>query len=131
MREPHQREHVELDLRHLARRVELDEVSVGAHPRVVDEDVDGALRVIEPSLHGGDTVVGHQVGRERLDRDPIAGPELARERVEARAVARDQHQVMTATGERGGERAPDARGGTGDERGGHERASRAGYPGEQ
>src|SRR3954464_14848245 len=70
-----------------------------------------------------DPVVGQQVGRERLDGHTVRGGQLGAELLEPRAVAGDEHEVVTASGERDREGAADPGRRARDERDAHERSS--------
>ena len=115
MRQLHDRQHVQTDLPALGLARELGELAVRAHPRVVDEEVDRRLGGLEPRLDHRHPLLRSQVGGENLDRGPVLLLERLGELLEPGLVARDDHEVVAASGQRARERGADARRGAGDE----------------
>ena len=100
MREPHHREHVELDLAVFGVEVELVELAERAEAGVVDERVDGRARALRRSRAARRF---DQVGREHLAVVPVLGFELLRRSLRVEPVARDEHEVVAPLGEPPGE----------------------------
>jgi hypothetical protein len=109
VREPQQRERVELRVAKKAFAIELQERPVLARSaRVVDQEVDRPLVRVEPRLRRGDPFRVRQVGGEDLDLHAVVGAELRRQPLEHLAAPRDDHQVRAASGELAGKCLADA-----------------------
>ena len=69
---------------------------VGAQPEagVVDQDVDGPALVGGARLDGRTALVGTEVGEQHLDVDMPCGAQLGGLRVEALAIAGNDHQIV-------------------------------------
>jgi hypothetical protein len=89
---------------------------VGAHPGVVHQQGDAGVPA-QHVFHGGQRGRLVQVGHQHLDRAAGAVADVARQVVQALAVAGHQHQVVAAAGQAVGVEGADARGGAGDEGG--------------
>jgi hypothetical protein len=106
--EPHRREIV-----HLEQALEDLEIGDGVETaphgdaRVVNDDVDAAERLHRLAHEPFAVLRIRHIGGHR-ERFAAGGTALARERFEARRVARRDHEPRAPRGEREGERAPDA-----------------------
>jgi hypothetical protein len=95
------------------------ERGVEGKPGVVDDEVERSVSVGDP---GGDklaAVLRAEIGRQHLCRDAMHRPQLVSAPREPIHVPSDQHQVVSVLGQLAGERGADARGGAGNEGGGH------------
>ena len=70
---------------------------------VVDQQLDGARRVAQPSLDGRELRAVDEVGDQHLDGDAVRRAQLLGDPLEPGAVAGDEHQVVAAPGEPVGE----------------------------
>ena len=92
VREPDERDHVQVDLADLGVDVERVERSERAEARVVHEDVDGA----RPRLDRGELRGIGEIGGEHLGVRTAPAFDLLGERLEPRHIARDEHDVVAA-----------------------------------
>lgn len=115
MREAHRRADVQVEVALLVGETVRGEVEVEAEPGVVDEHLNGPLRIGETGCHGVEPRVVGEVGHEHLDLDAARDAQGAGEPTERRFVARDQHQVGAAGGELPRELRSEARARSGDE----------------
>jgi hypothetical protein len=110
-------EHVEQAL--LGLDVVGQEPLLEAEAGVVDQQVDRPRRIRQPRLHQGQLRPVGQVGGHDLHVDVVLVPECLGDRLQPLPVPRDQHEVVAAAGELGGERVADSGGGAGDQGGRH------------
>ena len=103
-------EHLLLDL-----DVVVEEPVLEAEPRVVDQQVDGAVGIGDARLDGGELLAVGEVGHHHLDVHAVLASELGSHLLQAIAVAGDQDEVVATGGELLGEGQADARGGAGDQ----------------
>jgi hypothetical protein len=108
VRELHDRQHVETNFPGLGLSREIGELAVGPHTGVVDEEIHGRLRRLEPRLDHSQPLLRGQVARKHLDRGAVLLLERLCELLEPGLVASDDHQVVAASRERARERGADA-----------------------